>query len=347
MSRKPVVALESTIITHGMKYPHNLATAIAVENIIRQEGATPATIAVIDGRIKIGLCLEDLEVLSSKQDNCYKISRRDIPFIISQKLTGGTTVSGTMVIAHRAGIPVFVTGGVGGVHRNGESTMDISADLTELGRTPVAVISSGVKSILDIARTLEYLETQGVAVAAYGTTNNFPAFYTRNSGYTVPYCLNSPKEAAEFIRAIFDVQLNSGALIAVPIPEEHSFDANEIERAIAGGIEESNRRNIRGKDITPFLLEHVSQATKGESLKSNIALIKNNALIGARISVELSKLQVSRSAGIDVFSFLLTIFIFQVVVVGGSNLDYVIKVRDSEIKVGCFHLIFFNVLQQS
>lgn len=374
---KPVVALESTIITHGMPFPHNYETALAVEEIIKGQDVVPATIGIINGVIKVGLDAFQLEELSKPDKNKVKVSRRDFPFVISQKLSGGTTVSGTMVVANKVGISVFVTGGIGGVHRDGENSMDISADLTELGRTPVAVISSGVKSILDIGRTLEYLETQGVAVASFGFNKEFPAFYSRKSGYLAPYNLESTQSAAKFIQTIFNLEMNSGILIGVPIPGSFSFNEKIIEEVIVKGIEDAQAENIKGKDVTPFILNRISQITDGKSLQSNIALIKNNAFIGAQISSELEKLReqrrkeigsdsVIRNEAREINSTVCSRLssdkkghaindkigksvgfhsicaktdlegkgkAFEVTVVGGSNLDYVVSLEDAELKM--------------
>ncbi|KAJ8411374.1 hypothetical protein AAFF_G00173800 [Aldrovandia affinis] len=269
---KPVVALESTIITHGMPYPQNLSTAEEVEAIVRAHGATPATVGVLQGRLHVGLTQEQLHFLS--HDNAsLKVSRRDLPYAISKGLSGGTTVSGTMIAAHRAGIPVFVTGGIGGVHRDGENSMDVSADLTELGRTPIAVVSAGVKSILDIGRTLEFLETQGVCVTTFGKSKDFPAFFSPHSGFSSPYNVTDAKEAAELIAGMLSLGLQSGLLLAVPIPEEHSASGQLIQEAVCTAVAEASEKGIRGRDVTPFILQRVSELTRGESLKASILLL--------------------------------------------------------------------------
>ncbi|XP_041652144.1 pseudouridine-metabolizing bifunctional protein C1861.05 isoform X2 [Cheilinus undulatus] len=285
---KPVVALESTIITHGMPYPHNLSTAREVEAIVRAEGATPATVGVINGEVYVGLSPEELNHLAHCESP-LKVSRRDLPYVISKGLSGGTTVSATMIAAHRAGIPVFVTGGIGGVHRDGENSLDISADLTELGRTPIAVVSAGVKSILDIGRTLEFLETQGVCVATYGASKNFPAFFSPQSGFISPYQVCNPKEAAKLIESTLSLGLQSSVLIAVPVPEEHAAVGKEIEEAIQTAVTEAGAKGITGRDVTPFILQKVNEMTKGKSLQANIALIHNNAKVGSQIACALSK----------------------------------------------------------
>ncbi|KAI4353559.1 hypothetical protein L6164_002498 [Bauhinia variegata] len=288
--RRAVVALESTIISHGMPYPLNLETAKEVETIVRENGAVPATVAILDGTPCIGLSLEELERLAKLGAKAQKTARRDIAHVVATGGNGATTVSATMFLASRVHIPVFVTGGIGGVHRHGEHTMDISSDLTELGRTPVAVISAGVKSILDIPRTLEYLETQGVCVAAY-KTNEFPAFFTESSGCKVPCRVDTPEECARLIDANIKLKLGTGILIAVPIPAEHSTSGNIIESAIQKALKEARENNITGNAETPFLLRRVNELTGGASLASNIALVKNNALVGAKISVALAKLR--------------------------------------------------------
>ncbi|KAG7230980.1 hypothetical protein INR49_025009 [Caranx melampygus] len=265
---KPVVALESTIITHGMPYPHNLSTAMEVESIVRAEGATPATVGVIEGRVHVGLSSEELDRLARCKSS-LKVSRRDLPFVISKGLSGGTTVSATMIAAHRAGIPVFVTGGIGGVHRGGENSLDISADLTELGRTPIAVVSAGVKSILDIGRTLEFLETHGVCVATYGKSKNFPAFFSLQSGFTSPCQVSNPTEAAKLIESARSLGLQSGVLLAVPIPEEHAAAGQQIEEAIQAAVTEASSKDITGRDVTPFILQKVNELTEGKSLQAN------------------------------------------------------------------------------
>nr|GMD24749.1 Pseudouridine-5'-phosphate glycosidase [Ipomoea batatas] len=288
---RPVVALESTIISHGMPYPQNLETAKQVEEIVSSNGAEPATIAILDGIPCIGLSMEELERLAILGSKARKTARRDIAHVVATKGNGATTVSATMFFASMAGIPIFVTGGVGGVHRQGENTMDVSSDLTELGRTPVAVISAGVKSILDIPRTLEYLETQGVCVAAY-RTNEFPAFFTEASGCKVhkfgPLYIIS-YDVAPY--ASTKLGLQTGILIAVPIPKEHSASGSLIESAIQRALLEAEEKNITGNAQTPFLLARVNELTGGASLASNIALVKNNALIGAKIAVFLAQLR--------------------------------------------------------
>lgn len=286
----PVVALESTIISHGMPYPQNLETAREVEEIVRENGAIPATVAILDGVPCIGLTSDELEKLANLGNKAQKTARRDIAYVVATRGNGATTVSATMVFANMVGIHVFVTGGIGGVHRHGEHTMDVSSDLTELGRTPVAVISAGVKSILDIPRTLEYLETQGVSVAAY-RTNEFPAFFTEASGCKVPCRVDTPEDCARLIDANLKLRLGTGILIAVPIPREDSASGSLIESAIQRALKEARDKNITGNAETPFLLARVNELTGGASLVSNIALVKNNAFIGAQIAVSLSQLR--------------------------------------------------------
>lgn len=330
-SQEPVVALESTIITHGMPYPHNLRTAQEVEGIVRASGATPATVGVLGGRVHVGLSEEELCFLA-RSEAPLKVSRRDLPYALSQGLSGGTTVSATMTAAHRAGIPVFVTGGVGGVHRGGESTMDVSADLTELGRTPVAVVSAGVKSILDIGRTLEYLETQGVCVATFGSSRDFPAFFAPRSGFVSPYNVKDEREAAALIASALALGLGSGVLIAVPIPEEQAAVGQEIEEAIQRALTESREKGITGREVTPFVLKRVSELTQGKSLEANMALIRNNAAVGSGIARALATLRqegqtpsTRRERQTDQAS---------AVVIGGINVDFIAKVKQEKLVMG-------------
>jgi pseudouridine-5'-phosphate glycosidase len=283
-----VVALESTIISHGMPYPRNVETAMAVEEIVRQNGAVPATIAIINGRLKVGLNKEEIEILGSGK-NVIKTSRRDIPFIIANKADGATTVASTMIIAALAGVKVFATGGIGGVHRGAERTFDISADLQELAHTNVAVICAGAKSILDIGLTLEYLETQGVPVVGFGT-DELPAFYTRKSGFFVDYRVDCAEKLALALKAKWDLGLKGGMVIANPIPAEYEMDYDIITNAITKALKELNEKGIKGKESTPFLLGKVKEITGGDSLDSNIQLVYNNAKVGAQIAVELAKL---------------------------------------------------------
>ena len=278
----PVVALESTIISHGMPFPQNLETALEVESIIRKEGALPATIAVIEGRIKIGLSNLELEQFA-QGTKTVKVSSRDLPLALSQKQDGGTTVAATMICSRMAGISVFVTGGIGGVHRGSEKTMDISGDLMELSSTNVAVVCAGIKSILDIPRTLEYLETQGVPVIGY-RTDEFPAFYTTTSGYSVQSRINTAEEIARCMKVKWELGLEGGMVIANPVLREDAMDEEVIEEAITKSLKEASEKGIDGKAVTPFLLERISQLTDGESLKTNIALVCNNALVGAKIA---------------------------------------------------------------
>ncbi len=279
----PIVALESTIISHGMPFPQNLKTALTVEKIIREESAVPATIAILKGRIKIGLSQNELEQFA-KQTSQIKVSRRDLPLVISQKQSGGTTVAATMICAKLAGIAVFVTGGIGGVHRESENTMDISADLMELAQTNVAVVCAGIKSILDIPRTLEYLETQGVPVIGY-KTEEFPAFYTPSSGSLVQSRLDTPEEIAHCMKIKWELGLDGGIVIGNPVQEQDAMDASIIQQAISEALRDAAQKQIEGKNVTPFLLERINRLTMGESLKSNISLVCNNAHLGAKIAV--------------------------------------------------------------
>ncbi|MEW8993157.1 pseudouridine-5'-phosphate glycosidase [Clostridium sp.] len=286
---KPVVALESTIISHGMPYPKNVETALKVESIIRENGAIPATIAILEGRLKVGLTTEEVEFLG-KTFGVVKTSRRDIPFIVANKLNGATTVASTMIIAALAGIKVFATGGIGGVHRGAAQTMDISADLEELAMTDVAVVCAGCKSILDIGLTREYLETKGVPVVGF-QTDELPAFYTRKSGFKVDYKVDSEEILAKALKAKWDLGLEGGMVVANPIPEEFEMDYDTINSAIETAVKEAEEKGIVGKESTPFLLAKVKEITGGSSLESNIQLVFNNAKVGAKLAVELSKLQ--------------------------------------------------------
>ena len=280
MSGEPVVALESTIISHGMPYPQNVETALRVEETVREAGAVPATIAVIGGKLKAGLTNDEIEYLGNKGPAVIKASRRDLPVLVARGADGATTVATTMIIAHLAGIRVFATGGIGGVHRGAETTMDISADLEELGRTPVMVVCAGAKAILDLGLTLEYLETKGVPVIGYGT-EELPAFYTRKSGFKVDYRIDTPEELAAAFRAQQEMGLGGGMLVTNPIPEEYSMDPVRINAAIDQAIEDSRRLGIHGKETTPYLLARVKELTGGDSLASNIQLVLNNARLAA------------------------------------------------------------------
>ena len=287
---KPVVALESTIISHGMPYPKNVETALEVEKIIRDNGAVPATIAIIGGRLKAGLSAQEIEYFGKKGGEIAKASRRDLPVLIARGQDGACTVTTTMMIAHMAGISIFATGGIGGVHRGAETTMDISADLEELGQTPVMVVCAGAKSILDLGLTLEYLETKGVPVIGYGT-EELPACYTRKSGFGVDYRLDTPKELAEAFYAQREMGLKGGMLVANPIPEQYAMDADVIGRAIDQAVAESREQGIHGKATTPFLLARVKDLTGGDSLESNIQLVYNNARVAAQAAVHLASMR--------------------------------------------------------
>ena len=283
---KPVVALESTIISHGMPYPKNVETALLVEQTIRDHGAVPATIAVIGGRLKAGLSREEIEYLGKTGRGVAKASRRDLPALVARGADGATTVATTMIIAHMAGIKIFATGGIGGVHRGAEVTMDISADLEELAQTPVMVVCAGAKAILDLGLTLEYLETKGVPVIGYGT-EELPAFYTRKSGFGVDYRLDTPDEVAAAFRAKLDMELKGGMLVTNPIPEAYSMDPDVINRAIDEAVAEANAQGIKGKQTTPFLLAKIKDITGGDSLASNIRLVYNNAALAAQVAGKL------------------------------------------------------------
>ena len=282
---KPVVALESTIISHGMPYPQNVQTAREVEQVIRDAGAVPATIALIDGRICVGLADDQLEQLGNATD-ALKVSRRDLAYVLAEKKLGATTVAATMICAALAGIEVFVTGGIGGVHRGAETSFDISADLQELARTNVAVVCAGVKSILDIGLTLEYLETHGVPVVSVGQPG-FPAFFTRESGFNADFQLDTPEQQARFIRTKWQLGLTGGVVVSNPVPAESAMKNEEIDGIIAQALREAAGQGVKGKAVTPFLLARIKDLTGGRSLATNIALVKHNALVGARLAAAL------------------------------------------------------------
>jgi pseudouridine-5'-phosphate glycosidase len=285
---KPVVALESTIISHGMPYPENVETALRVEEVVRAAGAVPATIAIMDGKLCAGLSLDQIEVLGKQGTAVAKASRRDIPFLLAKKQLGATTVAATMIIAAQAGIELFATGGIGGVHRGGAANFDISADLQELARTNVAVVCAGAKSILDLPLTLEYLETHGVPVIGY-QTSEFPAFYSRQSGLGVDYTLHTPEEVAEVLGTKWKAGLAGGVIIANPVPEKFSMDATYLDSIIGHALLEAARDKIKGKAVTPYLLSKVKELTAGKSLVSNIELVLNNVRLAAEIAVARSR----------------------------------------------------------
>ena len=285
---KPVVALESTIISHGMPYPKNVETAMLVEKTIRENGAVPATIAIIGGRLKAGLSADEIEYLGKSGRKVAKVSRRDLAAIVARGADGATTVTTTMIIAAYAGIRFFATGGIGGVHRGAETTMDISADLEELGSTPVMVVCAGAKSILDLGLTLEYLETKGVPVVGYGT-DELPAFYTRRSGFGVDYRVDTPAQLAAMFKAQQELGMKGGMLVTNPIPEQYAMDKEVIDAAIDQAIAESKAQGIHGKETTPFLLARVVELTGGDSLESNIQLVLNNAVVASKTAAELCK----------------------------------------------------------
>ena len=283
---KPVVALESTIISHGMPYPQNVETAYACERVCRENGAVPATCAIIGGKLCAGLTAEEIDYLGREGTKVTKASRRDLPLLIAKGMDGATTVAATMIVAHMAGIKVFATGGIGGVHRNGQDTMDVSADLDELGKTPMCVVCAGAKAILDLPRTMEYLETKGVPVIGFGT-DELPAFYTAKSGIPLTWRVDDPKEVADAIHAAEDMGFEGGMLVTVPIPEEWSMDADYINKAIDEALVDADRQGIVGKDTTPFLLKKIKEITGGSSLASNIQLVFNNVKTAARIAAKL------------------------------------------------------------
>lgn len=285
---RPVIALESTIISHGMPYPKNVETALACERVARENGAEPATIAIINGQLCAGLTEQEIEYLGKSGTGIQKASRRDLPLLIAKKQDGATTVAATMIVAALAGIHVFATGGVGGVHRGAETTMDISADLEELAKTPVAVVCAGVKSILDIGLTLEYLETKGVPVLGY-QTQTMPAFYTDKSDFSVDYRIDTPEEAAAIIAAQHALGYQGGMLIANPIPQQYAMSADKINATISAAVEEAETKGIKGKDVTPFLLAKIVEMTEGKSLDANIHLVFNNVALAARIASALKE----------------------------------------------------------
>ncbi|KZM39757.1 pseudouridine-5'-phosphate glycosidase [Marinomonas sp. SBI22] len=285
-NNKPVVALESTIISHGMPWPQNAETAKKVEQIIRDNGAVPATIAILDGRLKAGLSHEEIDTLGQAGLSVIKCSRRDLPFVVATKQHGATTVAATMIVAAMAGIKVFATGGIGGVHRGAETSFDISADLQELAKTNVAVVCAGAKSILDLGLTREYLETQGVPVLGFNT-DKLPAFYTRESDHTVDYNLSSATQIADFLKAKWDMKLEGGVVVTNPIPHEFAMDKAAIDQAVEQALAESVEQNIGGKESTPFLLARVAELTGGNSLASNIELVFNNAKLASKIAADL------------------------------------------------------------
>jgi pseudouridylate synthase len=288
IDHRPIVALESTIISHGMPYPQNVEMANNVESIIRREGAVPATIAILDGEIRIGLESKDLEYLAQAKD-VVKVSRRDLASVVASKKTGATTVAATMICAHLAGIEFFVTGGIGGIHRGYEETLDVSADLEELGMTEVTVICAGAKSILDLPRTMEYLETKGVPVIGY-QTDELPAFFTRLSGIKLEMRMDSPVEIAQFLATKKLLGLKGGVLIANPIPQEHQLDRDFINEVIDSSIQEAQAKGITGKEVTPFLLGNIVSRTEGKSLNANLELVYNNAKVGAQLAVAANQL---------------------------------------------------------
>ncbi|XP_011505540.1 PREDICTED: pseudouridine-metabolizing bifunctional protein C1861.05 [Ceratosolen solmsi marchali] len=329
----PIVALESTIITHGMPYPHNLATALEAEDIIRQKGVIPATIAVVNGKIKVGINKKEIERLAkSERKNLVKISRRDLSYAISNGLSGGTTVSATMFVAKKANIPIMATGGIGGVHRYVEFSMDISADLKELGQTSVAVVCSGVKSIMDVSKTLEYLESEGVPVVTIGT-NLFPAFYSQQTvdGIKSPMQVSNAKEAGALIATQMQLGLDMGILLAVPVPEPYSIEANRIEAVLEQALDSAGIKNISGKDVTPFLLSELTRLTSGRSLETNKVLLKENAAVAADIALHLHKIQNNFSVS-DATSSNSSKPNENPVVIGGATFDTILRVKELEIK---------------
>ncbi|KAF7395258.1 hypothetical protein HZH68_009308 [Vespula germanica] len=355
---QPIIALESTIITHGMPFPENFNTALKVEDAVRKQGAIPATIGIINGKIHVGLDSEHLEILSKTNSaNTVKCSARDLSSVALQKLNGGTTVSATMLIANAAGIPIMATGGIGGVHREAETTFDISTDLIELGRTPIAVVCSGVKSILDIGKTLEYLETQGVPVVNIGHTYNFPAFYCAETydKLKAPFRVTDSKDAADFVRIQRELNLSTGILLAVSVPKEHALNPNEVEIEISKALEKAKRMRIKGKNVTPLLLKELNEITSGKFLKTSkshqrftiadIALIKNNAKVAAEIAKYLY--EGTQASTLPQRSKHLPAFNRSPVVVGAAILDTILQVEDSEIKYGEEWFLLVEAMEES
>lgn len=287
--RQPVVALESTIISHGMPYPQNVETALEVEAQVRESGAIPATIAIINGKMKAGLTTDEIEILGKQGQDVVKVSRRDMPIILAKGVNGATTVASTMIIAHLAGIKIFATGGIGGVHRGAEDSFDISADLQELARTDVAVVCAGAKSILDIGLTLEYLETYGVPIIGF-KTDDFPAFFTRKSGFSVDFNAHTEGDLAHILKAKWDIPLQGGVVIANPVPHEYEANPKIIDHAIDKALRHAEEQGIKGKKITPFLLAEIERITGGSSLATNIKLVMNNAALAARTALAFSRL---------------------------------------------------------
>jgi len=288
-NNQPVVALESTIISHGMPWPQNAETALMVSKMVRDSGAIPATIAVIDGKLKAGLTKDEIERLAKQGQSVMKCSRRDLPYVVAKKTLGATTVAATMLIAEKAGIRIFATGGIGGVHREANETMDVSADLAELGKTSVAVVCAGAKSILDLALTKEYLETQGVAILGYQTTR-LPAFFTQSSEHEVDFRLDTAVEIAQFLDCKWSIGLEGGVVITNPIPDEYALDEKMISTQIEKALIEAKRQGIKGKESTPFLLKKITEMTQGKSLKANIQLVLNNARLASEIAKELTNI---------------------------------------------------------
>ena len=321
-SNSPVVALESAVLTHGLPYPHNLSAARAMEALIRRQGAVPATTALLDGTLRVGVSRAQLERLCTPDRSLVKVSRRDLAPCMSAGLSGGTTVSGGMILAHWAGIKLFVTGGLGGVHEGGEKSMDVSADLTEMGRTPLAVVCAGVKSILDVERTLEVLETQGVTVCTLGA-DQIPGFFSPSSGVNTPLRVDSISDVSKIISTNHQMGLNSGVLICVPIPEAESVAMEEIDQLIASGMSAADSSGVKGRDLTPFLLEYVREGTHGRSLRANLSLLKNNAVVGGQIATCLSH---SSRRGVHTCA-VEEAASGRPVVVGAINLDLLLRVE--------------------
>ncbi|XP_077561305.1 pseudouridine-5'-phosphate glycosidase-like isoform X1 [Haemaphysalis longicornis] len=330
---RPIVALETSLLTHGMPYPENISTQSELEDMLRARGAVPATVGVLGGRVHVGLNREALESLGKMGGDATKVSRRDLPAVLSKGLSGGTTVSATMLACNRAGVQVFATGGIGGVHRGGESSLDISADLKELGRTPVTVVSAGVKSLLDIGRSLELLETEGVCVAAFGESQEFPAFFTAHSGHRAPWRVSDASEAAAMIASRNALHLDGAVLLAVPIPKEFEADGQVVEEATQLALKEAQEAGLSGNAVTPFILQRVAERTGGASLRANVALVKNNAVVAADIAIALA-MHEGGTKRRSLFQPSMPRQPATPVVIGGAVVDIVVNCMEEKIQAG-------------
>lgn len=332
---RPIVALETSILTHGMPYPENISMQKELQDIVREHEAVPATVGVYCGSLHVGLDMKSLEHLAEMGSQAAKISRRDLPAALSKGLSGGTTVSATMVACNRAGVQLFATGGIGGVHRGGEFSLDVSPDVMELGRSPVTVVSSGIKSILDIGRTLEVLETEGVCVAAFGESQEFPAFFAVSSGHRAPWHVTDAAEAASLIESRNALHLDSGVLIAVPIPKEFEADGQATEEAIQLALREAEAADLTGNAVTPFILQKLTERTAGATLRANVALVKNNAAVAGDIASALSKIERENKRG-SLFRPSIPRQPSPPVVIGGSVADIIVNCTEDVLQVGAF-----------